>query len=66
MFAGPPDQSAAWSSSGVEGASRYLPSFVGDWLRNLYQRLPLVRRQARTMPPMKALRFEVHSTFEAN
>jgi leucyl-tRNA synthetase len=24
MFAGPPDQSAAWNSSGVEGASRYL------------------------------------------
>jgi len=24
MFAGPPDQSAAWSDSGVEGAARYL------------------------------------------
>ena len=24
MFAGPPDQSAAWSSTGVEGAARYL------------------------------------------
>ncbi|WP_018150641.1 leucine--tRNA ligase [Leeia oryzae] len=24
MFAGPPEQSAAWSNSGVEGASRYL------------------------------------------
>ncbi|MDO8652867.1 MAG: leucine--tRNA ligase [Undibacterium sp.] len=24
MFAGPPDQSAAWNNSGVEGASRYL------------------------------------------
>ncbi|QDQ26823.1 leucine--tRNA ligase [Chitinimonas arctica] len=63
MFAAPPEQSAAWSDSGVEGASRYLRrlwSFVhkhADALRSAGE----VGEQDKAA---KALRFEIHSTLK--
>ena len=33
MFAGPPDQSAAWSDSGAEGTFRFLKRLWAFWLQ---------------------------------
>jgi leucyl-tRNA synthetase len=61
MFAGPPDQSAAWSDSGAEGTSRFL--------RRLWQfcfdQQPLVAAAGKLDPsqldaPQRALRREIH------
>ncbi len=68
MFAGPPDQSAAWSDSGVEGAARYLRRL---W-SNAYKYAAIIRNAGRVQPaeanqyadPVKALRREVHLTLK--
>ncbi|MBV1774570.1 leucine--tRNA ligase [Burkholderiaceae bacterium DAT-1] len=63
MFAGPPEQSAAWSDGGVEGASRYLRrlwSFA-------FKRADVIRAAGEVVELSKddkALRFEVHSTLK--
>jgi leucyl-tRNA synthetase len=61
MFAGPPDQSAAWSNSGAEGTFRFLRRV---W-NHAYARRELIAGggalQAATLAPAgKALRREVH------
>ncbi|PRC95102.1 leucine--tRNA ligase [Solimicrobium silvestre] len=66
MFAGPPDQSAAWSDTGVEGAARYLRRL---WA-NAHKHLDTVRGAGKIDPtadyaePVKALRREVHLTLK--
>ncbi len=64
MFAGPPDQSAAWNSSGVEGASRYLRRLWASALK-----LSDVVAAGTTAPVVyaagvKNLRREVHLTLK--
>jgi len=65
MFAGPPDQSAAWSNSGVEGASRYLRRL---WANALRLSGTIAAGATTTVAPanyaadVKALRREVHLT----
>ncbi|BCL76521.1 leucine--tRNA ligase [Jeongeupia sp. HS-3] len=64
MFAGPPDQSAAWSDSGVEGAYRYLRR-----LWNFGYKHAEAIRAAGALPAElskddKALRFEIHNTLK--
>ena len=60
MFAGPPDQSAAWSDSGAEGAFRYLRRL---WTFGVKQ-APIVRAAgadfSQSSAGAKALRREVH------
>lgn len=68
MFAGPPDQSAAWSDSGVEGAARYLRRL---WA-NGYKFADMVRNAAAVSSTqahdyadhVKVLRREVHLTLK--
>lgn len=67
MFAGPPDQSAAWSDAGVEGAARYLRRL---WA-NAHKHFALVRTAGEInnsgvdyAEPVKALRREVHLTLK--
>ena len=61
MFAGPPDQSAAWSDSGAEGAYRYLRrvwNFAFKHAASIHAaNLSFENAGAKT----KALRFEVYS-----
>ncbi len=57
MFAGPPDQSAAWSDSGAEGAFRFLRRLWGFGLK---QRERLLKA-AGSAAGSNALRYEVHS-----
>ncbi|MBR7799927.1 leucine--tRNA ligase [Undibacterium fentianense] len=64
MFAGPPDQSAAWSSSGVEGASRYLRRLWATALKFSATIAAGVTPAANYAADVKALRFEVHSTLK--
>ncbi|MFZ6766487.1 leucine--tRNA ligase [Undibacterium sp. Di26W] len=64
MFAGPPDQSAAWSNSGVEGASRYLRRLWASALK-----LSGTIASGTVVPlayanDVKALRREVHLTLK--
>ncbi|MES2039191.1 MAG: leucine--tRNA ligase [Pseudomonadota bacterium] len=64
MFAGPPDQSAAWSNSGVEGASRYLRRLWASALK-----LSGTIASGTAVPvayanDVKALRREVHLTLK--
>ena len=66
MFAGPPDQSAAWSDSGVEGAARYLRRLWANGLKHVE-----TIRSAGTIgstddyaESVKALRREVHLTLK--
>ncbi|MFZ6723984.1 leucine--tRNA ligase [Undibacterium sp. MH2W] len=67
MFAGPPDQSAAWSNSGVEGASRYLRRLWANALR-LSDKIAAgagTRPEAASFAAdVKALRREVHLTLK--
>lgn len=56
MFAGPPDQSAAWSDSGAEGAFRFLRRL---WAFGVKQRARLAAAGAAS--GTDPLRFEVHS-----
>jgi len=68
MFAGPPDQSAAWSDTGAEGSARYLRRL---WA-NAYKHVQAVRGAADIEPAsaqdyaenVKALRREVHLTLK--
>lgn len=66
MFAGPPEQSAAWSDSGVEGAYRYLRRL---WTYG-FKQLDAIKAASNTLDGIelskddKALRFEVHSTLK--
>ncbi|QLI80496.1 leucine--tRNA ligase [Chitinibacter fontanus] len=66
MFAGPPEQSAAWSDSGVEGAYRYLRRLWTYGFKNL----DAIKAAANTLDGIelskddKALRFEVHNTLK--
>ena len=64
MFAGPPDQSAAWSSSGVEGASRYLRRLWATALKFSATIAAGAIPAANYAADVKALRFEVHSTLK--
>ena len=64
MFAGPPDQSAAWSSSGVEGASRYLRRLWATALKFAPTIAAGATPSANYAADVKALRFEVHSTLK--
>ncbi|MBC3917805.1 leucine--tRNA ligase [Undibacterium sp. CY18W] len=66
MFAGPPDQSAAWSNSGVEGASRYLRRL---WASALKLSGTIAAGTSTVAPAayandVKALRREVHLTLK--
>jgi len=57
MFAGPPDQSAAWSDSGAEGVFRFLRRLWSFGVKN-------AARLSRVMPAptgTNAVRFEVHT-----
>lgn len=56
MFAGPPDQSAAWSDSGAEGAFRFLRRL---WAFGVKQRARLAAAGAAS--GTDPLRFEVHT-----
>ncbi|MGL6040228.1 MAG: leucine--tRNA ligase, partial [Deefgea sp.] len=66
MFAGPPEQSAAWSDSGVEGAYRYLRRL---WAYSL-KHVDVIKPANDTLDGVdlskedKALRFEIHSTLK--
>ncbi|WP_157669508.1 leucine--tRNA ligase [Chitinibacter sp. GC72] len=66
MFAGPPEQSAAWSDSGVEGAYRYLRRLWGY----SFKHVDSIQSAANTLQGIdlskddKALRFEVHNTLK--
>lgn len=64
MFAGPPDQSAAWSSSGVEGASRYLRRLWATALKFSATIAAGATPVNNYAADVKALRFEVHSTLK--
>jgi leucyl-tRNA synthetase len=62
MFAGPPDQSAAWSDSGAEGTARFLRRL---W-QFCHERRELVSQAdepdvARLDPAQRALRREIHT-----
>lgn len=64
MFAGPPDQSAAWSNSGVEGASRYLRRL---WATAFKLRDVVQQGKAASVEQtvdVKNLRREVHATLK--
>ncbi|MFZ6756872.1 leucine--tRNA ligase [Undibacterium sp. Ji50W] len=64
MFAGPPDQSAAWSNSGVEGASRYLRRL---WASALKLSGTIASGSVAPLAyanDVKALRREVHLTLK--
>ncbi len=64
MFAGPPDQSAAWSSSGVEGASRYLRRLWATALKFSAVIAEGASPASDYAADVKALRFEVHNTLK--
>jgi leucyl-tRNA synthetase len=60
MFAGPPDQSAAWSDSGAEGAFRFLRRL---WAFAVKQRARIVAAGA-AVHGSTPLRFEAHTLLE--
>ncbi|MBI3285880.1 MAG: leucine--tRNA ligase [Burkholderiales bacterium] len=64
MFAGPPDQSAAWSNSGVEGASRYLRRLWASALKLSGAIADGAAAPASYAADVKALRREVHVTLK--
>jgi leucyl-tRNA synthetase len=64
MFAGPPDQSAAWSSSGVEGASRYLRRLWASALKLSATIATGAHSTANYAADVKVLRREVHLTLK--
>jgi leucyl-tRNA synthetase len=67
MFAGPPDQSAAWNNSGVEGAARYLRRL---WATALKLSATVASGAGASIAPdtyaadVKSLRREVHLTLK--
>ncbi len=66
MFAGPPEQSAAWSDSGVEGAYRYLRRLWGYSVKHA----DAISSASNTLDSSalskadKTLRFEIHNTLK--
>jgi leucyl-tRNA synthetase len=66
MFAGPPDQSAAWSDSGAEGSYRYLKRVwqYGVRLHTIAEIYPEVRTATPSAftPEIRTLRLRVHTT----
>jgi leucyl-tRNA synthetase len=67
MFAGPPDQSAAWNSSGVEGASRYLRRLWASALKlsdAVQAGASAVDDRTADSAEVKNLRREVHLTLK--
>jgi leucyl-tRNA synthetase len=60
MFAGPPDQSAAWSDSGAEGAFRFLRRLWATGLRLGTKLAAAAGGLAGASPPAAALRREMH------
>ncbi|MFZ6872499.1 leucine--tRNA ligase [Undibacterium sp. Di27W] len=64
MFAGPPDQSAAWSNSGVEGASRYLRRLWASALKLSGTIAAGTAVPVAYANEVKALRREVHLTLK--
>ncbi len=62
MFAGPPEQSAAWSDSGAEGVYRFLKRVYtyGVWSQNAPSGAPIVDF-ANFSAGAKKLRFDMHS-----
>jgi leucyl-tRNA synthetase len=60
MFAGPPDQSAAWSDSGAEGAFRYLRRLWTFGVRNADVVRGVGEPQGVPSDAARALRREVH------
>ena len=60
MFAGPPDQSAAWSDSGAEGASRYLRRLWAFGVKQAAGVRSAGEDFSTCGPGAKALRREVH------
>ena len=68
MFAGPPDQSAAWSDTGVEGAARYLRRLWSNGFKHaelVKNAGPINQEQAGSFDEhVKALRREVYLTLK--
>ncbi|MEI6738343.1 MAG: class I tRNA ligase family protein, partial [Pseudomonadota bacterium] len=62
MFAGPPEQSAAWSDSGAEGVYRFLKRVYayGVWSKNASIGTP-VEDFSTSSAAVKKLRFEIHT-----
>ncbi|MEY8875395.1 MAG: leucine--tRNA ligase [Leptothrix sp. (in: b-proteobacteria)] len=60
MFAGPPDQSAAWSDSGAEGSFRFLRRLWASGVKLAPQLTPAVDALAGCGPAAAALRREIH------
>ncbi len=65
MFAGPPEQSAAWSDSGAEGVHRFLKRLYtyGVWSKNASTGAP-VKAFESLSAGAKKLRFEIHSILQ--
>ncbi|MDK2122494.1 leucine--tRNA ligase [Parachitinimonas caeni] len=63
MFAGPPDQSAAWSDSGAEGAYRYLRR-LWAFAHKHAEAIRSASGVGELDKDAKALRFEVHNTLK--
>jgi leucyl-tRNA synthetase len=65
MFAGPPDQSAAWSDSGAEGAYRFLRR-LWNFAYEMRERIQGARgvSLAGAGAEVKALRFTIHSALQ--
>ncbi|SFZ70611.1 leucine--tRNA ligase [Chitinimonas taiwanensis] len=63
MFAAPPEQSASWSDSGVEGASRYLRRLWGFGHKHA-EAIKAAGAVAELDKDAKALRFDIHSTLK--
>jgi leucyl-tRNA synthetase len=67
MFAGPPDQSAAWSDSGAEGAFRFLRR-LWDFCaqeQSAIARSLTTAAAAELDAGLKKIRFEIHSVLKA-
>lgn len=66
MFAGPPDQSAAWSDTGVEGAARYLRRLWSNAFRHaeVVRRAGVIKQADSYAEPVKGLRREVYLTLK--
>ncbi len=60
MFAGPPDQSAAWSDSGAEGSHRFLKRVWAAAVKNAPHIAPAGRGTEGASPAAAALRRELH------
>ncbi len=64
MFAGPPDQSAAWSDSGAEGAFRFLKRVWSFGVKLGAAGAVAAPASSQLGPQAKKLRFELHSVLK--